>query len=660
MLTITLQELFLTLQFLECTSCIACDAFKPDAYFHLQETQKRPAKTALAKGAKKQNMNNARTAKSTRTNKSANVGTDHPANGDKNKSATKVGISNLANVGTNKSTSVGITKSDTTNKSANVGTVKLANIGTNKSAKVGTVKLAKVGTNKSANADTIKSAKTSTTTKRGKQQKSPVRQRKLETGRKGKRVASPRNSKKTTTKTTHKRASRSLGKERIKKGVDGTTATAPEDINSELPENVEVDTDVSEDILEDTAPFADTERNGTVEENGEETDSDSITSIMRGEQLTHENNVPSASSDSDTQHADHESNMHAPESIETGPHTLDEESSSDTESSSGSERSCTPLSIYIANKSDNGCKITIKKTSNGFISGDECRVGSRQQGQSGACSEKAKSRKTVVPESTAMNDIVVIDCKTDGSTVDHDVVSHTKSDTNTDVVSDSEVGGPSESTLSDVVSVCKTDKTVVGSASCCETDSSTEIYDIAPRCKIDIDTVASRCEAEAAAVYAMSDCDIGGAGELTIAEQEHNGESEPETTAAAPEKIDMCANVSVVSTEEASSNVPRLIFSRHSKHTDSNSLLTEEKDQSCAKPERENQEIDTAEKSPSELLGPSDDDTEFQNNNVTSPAAPDEPIRSVYDWFIFGWPILAKSSIYSWKPACGTIKIYFV
>ena len=290
-------------------------------------------------------------------------------------------------------------------------------------------------------------------------------------------------------------------------------------------------------------------------------------------------------------------------------------------------------------------------------------MGSRQHEQSRACSDKAKSRKSIVPESTAMSAIasgVVVDCKTDGSPVDHDVVSHTKSDTNTDVVSGSEVGGPSESTLSDVVSVCKTDKTVVDSASCCKTDSSTEIYDIAPRCKIDIDTVASRCEAEAAAVYAMSDCDIGAAGELTIAEPEHNGESEPETTAAAPEKIDMCANVSVVSTEEASPNVPKLIFSRHSKHTDGNSLPTEEKDQSFAKPERENQEIDTAEKSPSELLGPSDDDTEFQNNNVTSPAAPDEPIRSVYDWFIFGWPILAKSSIYSWKPACGTIKIYFV
>ena len=570
---------------------------------------------------------------------------------------------------TARSTSVDNTKSAITNKLTNVGTNKLANVGTNKSgnvgtnmsANIGTVKSANVGTNKSVNigpnssviVDTIKSAKACKTNKRGKQHKSPVRQRKPGTVRKGKRVASPRNSKKTTTKTKPKRASRSLGTKRANKGVNGKSIFAFEEVNGEQREHVEDDTEMSEDNSEDNAPLADTKSgpklNGTVEENGEVTDFDSITSIRRYEQLTHEKTVPSAGSDSDAQHADHETNMHAPESIETGSQTLDEECSNATEagneSSSGSERSCTPLSNYIANTSGKGCKITIKKTSTGFISGDECGVGLRQQGQSGACSEKAESRKSVVPESTAMTAIasgVVVDCKTDGSTVDHDVVSHTKSDTNTDVVSDREVGGPSESTLSGLVSVCKTDKTVVGSASCCKTDSSPEIYDIAPRCKIDIDTVASRCEAEAAAAYAMSDCDIGGAGELTIAEPEHNGESEPETTAAAPEKIDMCANVSVVSTEEASSNVPRLIFSRHSKHTDSNSLPTEEKDQSLAKPERENQEIDTAEKSPSELLGPSDDDTEVQNNNVTSPAAPDEPIRLVYDWFIFGWPIFGK------------------
>ena len=360
------------------------------------------------------------------------------------------------------------------------------------------------------------------------------------------------------------------------------------------------------------------------------TDFDSITSIRRDEQLTHEKSVPSAGSDSDARDADHESNMHAPESIETGPHTLDEESSSATESSSGSERSCTPLSNYKANKSGKGCKITIKKTSNGFIFGDECGVDSRQHGQSGACCEKAKSRKSVVPESTAMTAIasgVVEDCTTDGSTVDHDVVSHTKSDTNTDVVSDSEVGGPSESTLSDVVSVCKTDKTVVGSASCCETDSSTEIYDLPSRCKTDNDpdvqAVSSRVEADAPAVIdAMSDCESGGPGEL--AEPGHNEESEPEKNAATPAKKD----ASVVSTEEASSNIPGLLFSSHSKHTDSNSLPTEEKDKSFAKPEREHH-IDTAEKSPSELLGPSDDNTEVQNNNVTSPAAPDEPLRLV-------------------------------
>ena len=625
------------------TSCIAFHSFKPDVYFHLQETQKRTTKTALAKGAKKQKLNNARTAKSTRTNKSANVGTDIPAYGDNvgtNKFA-NVGRSNSANVGTINSTSVGITKSDTTNKSANVGTVKLANIGTNKSAKVGTNQSVKVVTNKSANVGTIKSAKTSTTTKRGKQQKSPVRQRKPETGRKGKRVASPRNSKKTTTKTTHKRASRSLGTERSKKGVNGTTAIAPEDINNEQREHVEVDTDVSEDIFEDTASFTDTKRNGTVEENGEETDSDSITSKRKNEQLTHKNTVSSAGSDSDTQEMDHESNKHTVKTIGTGPHELDDDTGRATaagnDSRSGSERSCTPLSNYISKDSGKGCKITIKKTSNGFISGDECGVISRQQGKSGDCSEIAITRKNVVSTSMAMTDIasgVVVDCKTDGSPVDHDDVSHKKSDTNTDVVSDSQVGGPIESTLSDVVSVCKTYKTVVDSASYCKTDSSTETYDVPSRCKTDYDPdvhdVALRFEADAPAVTnAMSDCETAGSGELIIAEPEHNGESEPETNTATPGNMEMFPDVSVASTEEVSSKATALISSRLSNDADSVSLPAEETDQSFAKPERENQEIDTAENSPSEL-GPSDDDTELTNNNVTSPAAPDEPIRLVY------------------------------
>ena len=535
----------------------------------------------------------------------------------------------MNNVRTAKSTRVSNTKSAITNKLTNVGTNKSANIGPNTSVIV----------------DTIKSAKTSKNNKRGKQHKSPVRQRKPETGGKGKRVVSPRNSKKTTTKTKPKRASRSLGKERTKKGVNGTTAIAPEYINSEQREHVDDDEELSEDNSEDNLPLTHTKsspkQNGTVEGNGEVTDLDSITSIRRDEQLTHENTVPSAGSDSDAQDADHESNMHSPESIETGPHTLDEESSSATEagneSSSGSERSCTPLSNYKANKSGKGCKITIKKTSNGFISGDECGVDSRQHGQSGACCEKAKSRKSVVPESTAMTAIasgVVEDCTTGGSTVDHDVVSHTKSDTNTDVVSDSEVGGPCESTLSDVVSICKTDKTVVGSASCCKTDSSTEIYDVVSRCKTDndADVHASCFEADAPAVIdAMSDCETGGAGELIIAEPEHHGESEPETNAATLGNTDICPDVSVVSTEEATSNVPRLIFSCHNTHTDSNSLPAGKNNQSFAKPESENEEIDSAERSPSELLGPSDDDTE-----VTSPAAPDEPIRLVHDWFIFG------------------------
>ena len=544
----------------------------------------------------------------------------------------------MNNVRTAKSTRVSNTKSAITNKLTNVGTNKLTNVGTNKSANI--------GSNTSVIVDTIKSAKTSKNNKRGKQHKSPVRQRKPETGGKGKRVVSPRNSKKTTTKTKPKRASRSLGQKRVKKEVDGKSIFAFEEVNGEQRKHVKEDTGLSEDNSEDNLPLTHTKsspkQNGTVEENGKLIDSDSIVSTKRDEQLTHENTVPSAGSDSDAQDADHESNMHAPESIETGPHTLDEESSSVAESSSGSERSCTPLSNYKANKSGKGCKITIKKTSNGFIFGDECGVDSRQHGQSGACCEKAKSRKSVVPESTAMTAIasgVVEDCTTDGSTVDHDVVSHTKSDTNTDVVSDSEVGGPSESMLSDVVSVCKTDKTVVGSASCCETDSPTEIYDIAPRCKMDSDTLDSRCEAEAVAVIdAMSDCETGGSGELTIAETGHHEGSLPETNAATPEKTD----VSVVSTEEASSNVPSLILSCHSKHTDSKSLPTGEKVQSFAKPERENKEIDTAVKTPSELIGPSDDDTEVQNNNVTSPTPPDEPIRLVYDWFIFGWPIFGK------------------
>ena len=649
--------------------------------------QKRPANIDPAKRAKKQKVNNVRTARSTSvgntksaitnkltnvgTNKLANVGTNKSGNVGTNKSV-NIGTVKSANVGTNKSVNIGTVKSANvgTNKSVNIGTVKSANVGTNKSVNIGTVKSANVGTNKSVNigtvksanigpnssviVDTIKSAKACKTNTRGKQHKSPVRQRKPGTVRKGKRVASSRNSKKTTTKTKSKRASRSLGKDRVKKGINGTTAFAPEEVNGEQRKHVEDDTALSEDNSEDNAPLIDTKSgpklNGTVQENGEETDSDSIESTKSGEQLTHDNTVPSAGSDSDTQDMNHESNMHVPESIETGPHKIDEDSNSDTEAGNesrpGSERSCTPLSNYIANKSGKGCKITIKKTSNGFISGDEFGVGSRQHGLSGACSEKAKSRKSVAPESTAMTAIasgVVVDCKTDGSTVDHDVVSHTKSDTNTDVVSDSEVGGPSESTLSDVVAVCKTDKTVVGSASCCETDSSTEMYDLPSRCKTendsDVHDVASRFEADAATVDdAMSDCETSGAGELTIAEPEHSEESELETNAGSPAKTD----VSVVSTEEASSNVPELIFSCHSKHTDSNSLPTEEKDQSFAKPERKNQEIDTAEKSPSEFSRPSDDDTEVQNNNVTSPTAPDEPIRLVYDWFIFRWPMCGK------------------
>ena len=636
---------------------VTCHAFKPYTCFHLQETQKRPAKTELAKRAKKQKVNHVRTAKSasvnttnsTKTNKSANVGTNKSANVGTNKSA-NVGTNKSTKVGTNKSANLDITKSANVdaNKSVIIGANKSANVGTIRSANLGTNKSANVGTMKSDNVGTVKSAKACKTNKRGKQHKSPVRQRKPGTVREGKRVASPRNSKKTTTKTKLKRSSRSVGNECVKKEVNGTTTIVPEEVNGEQPEHVEYDTEMSEDNSEDNAPLIDTKsgpkQNGTVAENGEVTDSDSITSIRRDEQLTHENTVPSAGSDSDAQGAVHESNMHALESIETGPHTLDEESSSSTEagnySSSGSERSCTPLSNYIANKSGKGFKITIKKTSNGFISGDECGVDSRQHGQSGACSEKAKSRKSVVPESTAMTAIasgVVVDCKTDGSTVDHDVVSHSKRDTNTDVVSDSEVGGPSESTLSDVVAVRKTDKTVVGSASCCKTDNSSETYDVVSRCKTDNDPhvhdVALRFEADVPAVTnAMSDCETGGSGELIIAEPEHNGGSVPETEAAAPEKIDMPATVSTVTTECASSKATALISSRLSNDADSVSLAAEENDQSFTKPERENEEIDTAEKSPSELSVSSDDDTELTNHNVTLPAACGEPIRLVYDW----------------------------
>ena len=636
--------------------------------FLLQETQKRPGKTELAKRAKKQKVNNVRTAKSTsvgttksvRNKKSANVNTNKLANVDTNKLA-NVDTNKSANVGTNKLartkkfTNVDINNSAIvgTNKSPNVGTNNSAYVGTNKSSDVGTSKSANIGTIKSANVETIKLMKASKTTQRGNKSRMP--QRKPGTGRKGKRVVSPRNSKKTTTKTKPKRASRSLGKERTKKGVNGTTVIAPEDINSEQREHVDDDEELSEDNSEDNLPLTHTKsspkQNGTVAENGEVTHSDSITSTRCDEQLTHENTVSSAGSDSDAHDADHESNMHAPESIETGPHTLDEESSSAAESSSGSERSCTPLSNYKANKSGKGCKITIKKTSNGLISASDRGVISRQQGRSGDCSGIAKSRKSVEPESTAMTAIasgVDVDCKTDGSTGDHDVVPYTKSDrgpTHTDDVSDSEVRGPSDCTASDIVSVCKTDKTVVEVASCCKTDSSTEIYDLPSRCKIDNDAdvpaLASCFEADAPAVDdAMSDCETGGSGEL--AEPRHNEESEKETNAAAQEKMNMCANASVVSTEEASLKAPELIFSCHSKHTDSNSLLSKKNDQSFAMPERENHEIDTAVKAPSELIGPSDDDIEVQNNNVTSPTPPDEPIRLVYDWFIFGWPIFGK------------------
>ena len=367
--------------------------------------------------------------------------------------------------------------------------------------------------------------------------------------------------------------------------------------------------------------------------------------------MTDKNTVPSAGSDSDTQEMDHESNKHTGNTIGTGPHELDDDTGRATEagndSRSGSERSCTPLSNYISKDSGKGCKIIITKTSNGFISGDECGVGLRQQGQSGDCSEIENTRKSVVSTSTEMIAIasgVVVDCKTDGSTVDHDAVSHMKSDTHTDVVSDSLVGGPSESTLSDVVSVYKSDKTVVYLASCCKTDNSTEIYDVPSRCKTDYDAyvhkVALRCEADALAVTnAMSDCETGGSGELIIAEPEHNGGSVPETDAAAPEKIDMCANVSTVSKECASSKATALISSRLRNDADSVSLPAKENDQSFSKPERENQEIDTAEKLTSGLLRSSDDDTEVRNNNATLPAERDDPIRLVDDWFLLRWSI---------------------
>ena len=588
------------------------------------------------------------TTKSVRNNKSANVNTNKSANVDTNKSA-NVGTNKLAR--TKKSTNVDINNSAIvgTNKSPNVGINNSAYVGTNNSSNVGTSKSANIGTIKSANVETIKLMKASKTTQRG--NKSPMPQRKPGTGRTGKRVVSPRNSKKTTTKTKPKRASRSLGNKRVKKGVNGKSIFAFEEVNGEQRKHVEDGNGMSEDNSEDNAPLIDTKSgpklNGTVEENGEVTDSDSFVSTRTDEQLTHENTVSSACSDSDAQDADHESNIHAAESIETGPHTLDGESSSvieaGNESSSGS---CTPLSNYIANKSGKGCKITIKKTSNGFISADDRGVISRQQRRSGDCSGIANSRKSVEPESTAMTAIasgVDVDCKTDGSTGDLDVVPHTKSNTHTDDVSYSEVRGPSDYKASDIVSVCKTDKTVVDVASCCKTDSSTEIYALPSRCKTDnnadVPALPSCFEADAPAVDdAMSDCETGGSGEL--AEPRHNEESEKETNAAAQEKMNMCA--SVVSTEEASLKALELIFSCHSKHTDSNSLLSEKNDHSFAMPERENHEIDTAEKSPSELLGPSDDDTEVQNYNVTSPAAPDEPIRLVYDWFIFGWPIFGK------------------
>ena len=581
-----------------------------------------------------------------------------------------------------KSTSVGITKSTRTKKSANIDinksaiaetnksaingtehsvnivTVKAANVGTKKSANVVTNKSAKVGTIKSATVGPTKGTKASKTTKRGKNTKSPERRRKLGTVRKGKRVVSLRNAKKTTIKTKTKRESRSLGNERNKKGVNGTTVIAPGEVKGEHRKHVEDDTDLSEDNAEDTAPLAETKsspkQNGTVEENGQETDSDSIRSC-KDEQLTHDKTVAFAGSDSDTQDADHESNMHIAKIIGTVPRELDNDTGSATgagnESSYGSDRSCTPLSNYIANDPRKGCKITIKKTSNGFISGNQCGVSSRQHGQSGDCLKKAKSRKSFVSESVAKTVIaceVVADYKTDGPTVNHDIVSQIKSDTNTEIAPENKVGGPDEFAVSNIVSVCKTDETVVDGPSCTQ-----EIFDVISRCKSDTDVhdVASRFETDAPPVDdATSDCEIGASGELTIAEPEHDEERDPETNAVAPEKMDICADVSVVSTEGASSNAPGLIFNGHIKDTDPVSLLADENDQSFAKPERENQEIDTAEKSPSELLGPSDDDTEVRNNNVTSPTAPGEPIRLVYYGCLFRCPyattISYKSRLY--------------
>ena len=125
------------------------------------------------------------------------------------------------------------------------------------------------------------------------------------TVRKGKRAVSPRNAKKTTTKTKPNRASRSLRKERNKKGVNGKSVTASEEVSGEEHKHVNDYTDLSEDNSEDTAPLANTKssptQNGTVEENGEETDRDSIESIRCDEQLTHEETVSFEGSDSDTQ-----------------------------------------------------------------------------------------------------------------------------------------------------------------------------------------------------------------------------------------------------------------------------------------------------------------------------------------------------------------------
>ena len=663
------------------TSCIVCHTFKLYTYFRLQETKKRPARTELTKQAKKRKVNKVRTAKSTNvgttnsarpkksartksanvdTDKSANVATINSANVGTNNSA-NVGNSKSANSGTNNSANVGNSKSANsgTNNSANVGNSKSANSGTNSSANVGNSKSANSGTIKSANVETTKSAKTRKTTKRGKRHKSPLRQRKTETVRKGKRGVSQRNVKNTTKKTNTKRASRSLGKGRVMKGVNGISVIAPEEVNGEQRKHVEYDTDLSEDNSEDIVPLADTksspkQHTGTVEENGEETDLDSTESIRSDGQLTHEKTLPCACNDSETQDVDHDSSMHTPKSTGIWPHELYDDTGSATaaanESSSESERSCTPLSNYIANESGKGCKITIKKTSNGFITGDECGVISRQQGQSGNCFRKVKSRKSFVSESVPKRVIacgVVSDYKTDGPTVDHNDVSRIKSDTDTDAVSDNTVGGPSESTISGIVSVYKTDETVIDGASCCKSDTFTEICDVASRCKTDSDTDVhydnSRCKVDAVN-DAKSDCESGGSGELIIAELEHNEEREPETDALAPEKIDICADVSVIFTEEASMNAHGLIFSRHSKDMDSVSLPAEENDQSFAKPGCENQGIDAADKSSSGLLGPCDDDTEvLNNNNVMPPAAPGEPIRLVYYWFLFRWPILGKS-----------------